>query len=456
MMSCKEIRHFKGVDKMKIASVFRTISFLVVAVFVIENNVLAQEVLHFDDALKLALEHNYDIKVASNGIETAANNASVLNSGYLPSANVAANGNLTYAAGDNETVVGKQSFKATEAYNYNASVGISYTLFDGLGRLYNFKQMKEKHNLSKLQAQQVIENTMLQLASVYYQISQFTEVAGILQQSIVISKERKLRAEYKKKYGQATELNVLNAQVDVNNDSINLLNTLQQLDNAKRNLSLIMGRGFDSDFAVDTTVRFALDFPSDELVRKALDRNVLIQQTNSSLQSSEYAIKASRSGWFPAVTANAAYAYSGSENPNGAFLTGNQSYGPQAGLSLTWKLFDGGRTITQQKNAKIALETQKIRQEQTALTVQRDVLNAYATYQNALFVLDAQNDNLVTAKRNFNRSDELYKQGQISSIDFRTAQLNMLNAQSSCSQAKYNAKNAELQVKQLTGMLLNE
>ena len=36
---------------------------------------------------------------------------------------------------------------------------------------------------------------------------------------------------------------------------------------------------------------------------------------------------------------------------------------------------------------------------------------------------------------------------------FPTYRLNMLNAQSSVSQAKYNAKNAELQLKQLAGIL---
>ena len=135
---------------------------------------------------------------------------------------------------------------------------------------------------------------------------------------------------------------------------------------------------------------------------------------------------------------------------------GNHSYGPQVGLNLSWNIFDGGITKTQTQSAKIALETQKIQQEQTTYSVQRDVLNAYATYENALFVLKAQEANLKTAKHNFERTDEMYKQGQITSIEFRQAQLNQLNAQSSYSQAKYSAKNAELQVKQLAGVLLEE
>ena len=416
----------------------------------------AQEALTRDDAMKLALQHNYDIQVAQKNIESAKNNSSIYNTGYLPTATASGAGQVTFNAGENRTVQGDQTFDPAAAYNYNASVGLNYVIFNGLGRMYNYKQLKEQHNLTELQAKQIIENTMLQLSNAYFEIARLSENIGILQNALEISKTRMKRAEYGYEYGQGTQLNILNAEVDVNNDSINLLNTKQQLANAKRNLNLIMGRTLETDFTVDTNVVFQLALNTDEIAAKALERNVQIEQTKSQLKNSEYAIKASRAGWFPSLSANAAYAYQGQENPNGAFLTGNQSYGPQAGLSLSWNIFDGGVTKTRTRSAKIALETQKIQQEQTTFSVQRDVLNAYTTYENALFVLKAQEANLKTAARNFDRSNEMYKQGQITSIEFRQAQLNQLNAQSSYSQAKYSAKNAELQVKQLAGVLLEE
>lgn len=416
----------------------------------------AQEVLTRDDAMKLALQHNYDIQVAQKSIESSKNNKSIYNTGYLPTATASGSGQVTFNAGENSTVQGDQTFEAAAAYNYSASVGVNYVIFNGLGRMYNYKQLKEQHSLTELQAKQIIENTILQLSNSYFEIARLSENIGILQNALEISKTRMKRAEYGYEYGQGTQLNILNAEVDVNNDSINFLNTKQQLANAKRNLNLIMGRTLETEFSVDTAIVFELALNANEVSAKALERNVMIEQTRSQLKNSEYAIKASRAGWFPSLSANAAYAYQGQENPNGAFLTGSESYGPQAGLSLSWNIFDGGTTKTRTQSAKIAMETQKIQQEQTAYTVQRDVLNAYATYENALFVLKAQEANLKTAKRNFDRSNEMYKQGQITSIEFRQAQLNQLNSQSSYSQAKYNTKNAELQVKQLAGVLLEE
>ncbi len=415
----------------------------------------AQDFLTRSEALEHTLQHNYDIKVAVKSVEIAENNKSILNSGYLPTATVNGNANITGYQGENETANGTIAFDQTEAYSYGAVASLNYTLFDGLGRYYNYKQFQEQYHLTNLQARQIMENTVLELSNSYFQISQLTESVNIFQNALSISSSRLQRAKYSFEYGQSTQIDVLNAQVDVNNDSINLLNTKQLLENEKRNLNLIMGRDIETSFTVDTNVTFSIAFTKEELVQKAAERNITIEQTRSQLKNSEYAISASRSGWFPSLSANAGFNYNGSQNPASPFLKGSSNYGPQAGLSLTWNLFDGGRTSTQLQNAKIQLQSQKISLEQTESSVKRDVLNAFSTYQNALFVMNAEKANLKTTVRNFERSEELYQQGQITSIEFRQAQLNMRNAQNSYSIAKYSAKFAELQVKQLAGILLD-
>ena len=60
-----------------------------------------------------------------------------------------------------------------------------------------------------------------------------------------------------------------------------------------------------------------------------------------------------------------------------------------------------------------------------------------------------------TNSLNFKRTEEQYQLGQVNSIEFRQAQLNLLNAQSNLNKTKYDAKNAELILLQLTGNLLN-
>ena len=199
----------------------------------------AQTVLTKKEAIKIALENNYGIKIAYNNVEVAKNNSSIYNSRFLPT--VSASTGTNYS-NNNQDITAQSGVVTTVngavTNSYNASVNLNYTLFDGLGRKYNYQQLKETYNLSQLQARETIENTYLQLFTVYFQIARLSENTKSIQEALTISKQRLKRAEYKYEYGQSTKIELLNAQVDVNNDSISLMNSKQQYLNSKR-LSLI-------------------------------------------------------------------------------------------------------------------------------------------------------------------------------------------------------------------------
>ena len=74
---------------------------------------------------------------------------------------------------------------------------------------------------------------------------------------------------------------------------------------------------------------------------------------------------------------------------------------------------------------------------------------------NQLFILKAQEKNVVTAQNNFERTEERYKLGQITSIEFRTAQINLINSKTALNNAKFDAKIIELNLLQLSGDILN-
>ena len=138
-----------------------------------------------------------------------------------------------------------------------------------------------------------------------------------------------------------------------------------------------------------------------------------------------------------------------------AFTLQSTNAGVSAGLNLSWNLFDGGSTITRVKNAQINLESQQLQKEQLQIEIVRDFNNAWDDYQNKLNIYKIQEANIVTSQNNFDRTEEKFKLGQVNSIEFRQAQLNLLNAELSRNQLKYEAKLAELQLLQLCGELLN-
>jgi outer membrane protein TolC len=129
--------------------------------------------------------------------------------------------------------------------------------------------------------------------------------------------------------------------------------------------------------------------------------------------------------------------------------------GISGGINLTWDIFDGGGTITRVKNSRIILENQKLAKQDLTLNIQRDFNNAWTDYQNKLNIYYIQEDNIRTARNNFQRTEEQFRLGQVTSIVFRQAQQNLLLAELNRNQAKYDAKLAEVLVLQLSGELLN-
>ncbi|MGB5362661.1 MAG: TolC family protein, partial [Aureibaculum sp.] len=170
---------------------------------------------------------------------------------------------------------------------------------------------------------------------------------------------------------------------------------------------------------------------------------------------SDFQLKSNRSGYLPSIGLTGSYGWNKNNNNAASFLSTSTNTGLSGGLNLTWSLFDGGRTRTLVQNAKINYETQQLFKEQTELEIDRDFNNAWEDYQNKLFVLQTQVKNVQTNTNNFNRTEERYKLGQVTSIEFRQAQLNLINAIGDKNAAKYDAKLAELQLMQLSGQLLD-
>jgi outer membrane protein TolC len=414
-------------------------------------------ILSKEEAIAYTLENNLGIQVSENLREIDQNNADILNSGFLPTVTGLAGGSINRENTEGQLANGEtRTAEGVETRRYNASLNMNYVLFDGMGRYYNYKAFQELSDQSELEVRQTIETTLLQLFSVYYEVARLEENTTNLQEALNISRNRLERARFQFEYGQNTGLDVLNAEVDVNTDSVNLLNAKQLLRNTRRDLNLILNRDLSESFQADTTVTFVPSLRMEEILAEAKVNNVRMLLAEKDILISEYDMKAARSGYLPTIGLTGSYGWNEFSNNNPlSFLLQNNTTGLNGGINLTWNLFDGGRTITNSKNARINFENQELFKKQTELEVERDIQNSWGNYQNALFVLDVQQKNLQTNQDNFNRSRERYELGQISSIEFRQAQLNLLLAELARSQAKYNAKLAELQLLQVSGELLN-
>ena len=426
--------------------------------FLIAINVTAQEELTISSAIKKTLENNLDIEVSENFKRIAKNNSSILNNNYLPNIQLGSEINTNIQSIEIETPSGiSGTLDDTQTDNSSAVLSIDYNIIDASGRKYNYKKSKELYSKSNLEVQEIIENTILQLFTVFFEVGRLSEEKEILKNSLDISKRRYERRLLEFEYGQTNNLEVLNAEVDVNSDSINLLNTSKKLFNARSDLNLIMNVDLESEFNINTNINFLGQDEINSIFSNDINNNTRLLIIEKDIIISNLERKIAKSSYLPTLGLIGSYGWNESINDNPyAFYNKSISDGFSAGINIRWDIFRGGKKIIANKNAEIGQENSELIKKKTVLELKKELRNAYQTHLNNLFILEVQRKNLSTNKNNFDRNIERYKIGQVSSIEFRRAQLNLLNAELSKSSAKYQAKISEAYFLKISGEIISK
>jgi outer membrane protein TolC len=216
----------------------------------------AQEVLTIKDAMKIALENNFEIKIASNNLDIDKTNVSTGNAGMLPrvtaslvDANRIENSTQTLQNGTVNTLDNAKN----NSLNYG--VGLDWTVFDGFKMFARLDQLKELQKLGEAQLKRTIILKISEVNAVYFDLVQQQQQLTALDTTIMISTKRLELAQNRFKIGKASKLEVLNAQVDLNTDKVALLRQKESYANRKIVLNQILARDSKVDFKVVDNVK---------------------------------------------------------------------------------------------------------------------------------------------------------------------------------------------------------
>jgi outer membrane protein TolC len=112
-------------------------------------------------------------------------------------------------------------------------------------------------------------------------------------------------------------------------------------------------------------------------------------------------------------------------------------------IGVTWPLFDGMVAQHQERQARANKLKEMLAQQQTVLTIKSDVQEKYFLYAKMLLQIKAQKMSYLRSRNEFQLRKQELAIGQISPVDFKTAQSNW-------EQAQYDwiARNVDLALKQ--------
>lgn len=416
--------------------------------------IMAQELLTVEQAVKIALENNYEIKIAQNKLSVDKVNNTIGNAGMLPQLDASLNKNNSIQNSkqtQSNGVVRELDNAKNNRLEYGVNLG--WTVFDGLKMFARYDQLKESEKQGDVQLKLMVLNKVSDVMTTYYDLVQQQQLIKALDTTIVISKQRLKTAENRFSIGKAAKLEVLNAQVDLNTDASVLLKQKEVFGITKIRLNELLARDLSTDFLVAEEVTIDDQLQLAELKTLMEKQNLQLQLALINKRVAELDLKQTKANRYPTIRLSTGYTFLETESSLG-FTSATSSKGLNYGVTATMPIFNGFSQNRNEKIAKLLVESSALAIEQQKQSVNAQLASAYQTYQTNLELAKLEESNEAIAKKNLEITLDKFKIGTIPTIEFRNAQENYINAVARNNSARFQAKISEIVLQQIAGNIV--
>ena len=431
--------------------------FTVISIFIIcIPTAFAQKIYTLQECIEAGLENNYSIRIINNEEQISSNNATIGNAGYLPSIDLSGSfSGSIYDYNYNYTDGTSDKSKSINSETANAGINLNWTIFDGLGIQANYERLKELEQMGKINTRITIENLVANIAAEYHNFIRQRIRMGNLNSAVKLSAERLRIVEERYIIGSMSRLDLQQAKVDFNSDSSRLLTQFESVNASQIRLNELMGIDSVNQLISvhDTIILNSTLLNETDIWQKTLSNNASLIASDKNKTLSELDYKRLLSRNYPYMRVNAGYGYT-----SNWYETGNvelqKRLGLNYGVTIGLAIFDGMNRKREQQNARIQIKNRELRTQELELALKADMSNLWMAYKNNLELWALEKENLLVAHEYYEIALERYKLGDLSGIELREAQNNLLEAEERRSIAEYNTKLCEISLLQLSGQIL--
>lgn len=306
--------------------------------------------LNLQQAVKMALEHNHDVRISSLQVEEDEHAKEVARSAYLP----VLNNHSTFAhatdtqfigipAGALGTVGGATVPSHTLILNQGAqSFALSDTnLTQPVTELFKIKAANDVARAdveaSKGKANSVKDQVALRVRQLFYQILIVQTQQQAIQAKIRATEDLQSERVQQVKYGSTLEAELIESRAQSLEAKQDLLTAQLQLSNLRMQFNDAVGLPIESEVVLDHNVPAPPAASSrEECIKLAFNSNPEIAEAKAELDKSTAGVQEAKREYIPNVEAFAHYTYA----DNVPFLARN--YGT-FGVHLSYDIFDGGK-----------------------------------------------------------------------------------------------------------------
>lgn len=408
------------------------------------------------DCINIALEKNTNLITSRNSLEAAKMDKLGSYQGILPRIDISAGkGKLEIGASEylsNEPVgidpetgnviyeqrtrnIAKQFRESS-----SASLSASQTIFDG-GLWWNqIRKARVDEQSAQHQLESEIDNTIVSVEQAYFDLLKQMKLLEVYQMAVTRSENQLDRTQKMYELGAKARLDVYQAQVNLGNDRINLLQQENVVKEARKSLNLQMGRDPLTPLEVKADIELIKSLPEvEELVQTAIENQPLLKKGQEDILSRRLSVSMAKGVNYPRVSIYFNYDRF-HENARKVFSEFNQNYQSRYGINVSMNLFNGfSDYINIQKsqiNERNAVEAHENYKRQLKAYIHKN----YVDYNSLLDIIEINKQNLEAAKEEVRLAEERYQIGAGTSIEVREAQVNLTRAEEVLIAAQFNAR----------------
>ncbi len=410
--------------------------------------------LSLSEALQLGLKQNYQIQIVQLNEEIARNNNKWGIAGALPSISFDVNSTNQISNGPN---MWTRKIETSQTIYLTPALSLNYVIFDGYRMQTTKRNLEDLERLSEGNSAVIIENAIQSMVLAYYQVLLEDEKLKVLKQVYRLSYDWYKYQKEKKELGSIGTYELLQAKTAYLSDSATMLMQEMNFKNASMNLNLLLAEPPGSEYQLSDTMPVYMDlYNPDDLLRAMTANNNTLKNQYINQQLLKNARNLQTSNMYPLISVR-----SGSNANFGRLIFQDfdinaRSTDFYANFTLSFNLFNGGRTRTEIQNAKIQEQIGRLQTNEMADQLTIRLINSTDLYtvRQKLFLVakEAFQSNAL----NLQLSEEKFKAGAITSFDFRNVQVQYLDAAFNRLQAQYQLIEAHLEIARLTGGIISE
>ncbi len=414
---------------------------------------LAQDstVLTAQDAVRLALERNLDVKIVQEDLNIARINNTWGNAGRWPTVtaflqNTEAVTNLDQQLSNGTSIKRNGVTNNVLAGNITAQ----WRIYNGQRVVASKKRFEELEKIGQINVENQMQQISFDVLVTYYNIVRLNQQVKAFSAIIALAEERLKIAQTRFEVGSAAKTDMLQSAIDLNGQQNSLVDIKRQIQNNKAILNTLLMRPADQDFVVADTAFTIPKMSYAEELSKIDTQNLSLlrlQREKAVLIEERRIINAQR---LPILSLNSVTSFNRNKSTAGLFLV-NSSYGPNIGLSLAVPIYNSNIFKTQLRVNEVQQRQQAMQFELLKAQVQRDLLIAFQEYQTAIGIAETELKNVKNAEENNFIATERFKKLQGNTIELRQAQLSLIEAQDRYINAVFRSKIAALSIDLLTG-----